>query len=77
MGREMHVEIERMGLLDKTFLLDMPNMNKYGYKDDLSLPRKIGYCHSTWLYNIHCNIGLSFILPLATLILIPMEDSFL
>ena len=28
--REMHAEIERTGLLDKTFFLDLPNMNKIG-----------------------------------------------
>ena len=28
--REMHAEIERTGLLDETFFLDMSNMNKIG-----------------------------------------------
>ena len=44
-------------------------------KINLSLSRKIGYGKLTWLHNIHCNVGLSCILPLATLILILMEDS--
>ena len=28
------------------------------------------------IFNVHCNSGLFYILPLATLILIPMEDNF-
>ena len=40
----------------------------------LSLPIKLGYGRSTMCHNIACNIGLLCILPLATLLLIPMED---
>ena len=60
-----------------TLVLDILNMNKFGQKDYLSLPRKIGYGHSTRVYNIHCNSGLSCILTFTTLILLPMEDNFL
>ena len=50
-------------------------MNNMGSKNYLSLSRKIGYGHLAWLHNSHCNVGLSCILPLATLILILMENN--
>ena len=55
----------------------MPNMNNMGSKNYLSLYRKIGYGQLAWLHNSHCNVGLYCILPLATLILILMENNFL
>ena len=52
-------------------------MNNMGSKNYLSLSRKIGYGQLAWLHNSHCNVGLYCILPLATLILILMENNFL
>ena len=40
----------------------------------LSLPIKLGYGRSTLFYHIACNIGLLCLLPLATLLLIQMEE---